>query len=102
VANPVWNHEATFDVHQVDSHVTISVWDRIGESEEETFLGHVRASPARVAGRTDDVWYPLMQRDGSLPTGGEIRVQFTFKPVAVVGSRVFVFHQPARSYASNH
>ncbi|OLL23665.1 Serine/threonine-protein kinase SCH9, partial [Neolecta irregularis DAH-3] len=52
--NPIWNHEAQFDVLGLDSEVDVSVYDR---GNSETFLGHVRIKPVLRHHQIDEHWY---------------------------------------------
>ncbi|KAK2750953.1 hypothetical protein FQN57_000028 [Myotisia sp. PD_48] len=78
VTDPLWNHDATFDVLGSESEIDVSVYDH---SNHEAFLGHVRLSlnmkddHKSVAG-----WFPLSARahsDG--PVIGEIYLQMNFQ-----------------------
>lgn len=79
--NPVWEHEAFFDVVQSDKAIFISVYDR--EAEDEGFLGMRLIRPRLVHGASTDQWYPLLARDdaeGDEQQGrGEIRVKVSYE-----------------------
>jgi protein-serine/threonine kinase len=79
--NPVWEHEAFFDVVQADKAIYISIYDR--DAEEEGFLGMRLIRPRLVHGATSDQWYNLLARDdaeGDEQQGrGEIRVRVSYE-----------------------
>ncbi|KAJ3337899.1 hypothetical protein HDU93_000344 [Gonapodya sp. JEL0774] len=97
---PVWNHEATFDVHSLASDISISLWDRSpltstsptpeqqcqsqlytpSRDREELFLGSARFSPPKMDGRTEERWIQLMGKDGTV--GGDVKVVATFRAAA--------------------
>ncbi|EAW08094.1 serine/threonine protein kinase SCH9 [Aspergillus clavatus NRRL 1] len=78
VADPHWNHEATFDVLGEESEIDVSVYDR---NNQEAFLGHVRLSlnlkedHSRLEG-----WFPLSARGaGDNQISGEIHLEMLFE-----------------------
>lgn len=79
--NPVWEHEALFDVVHSDKPVFVSVYDR--DAAEEGFLGMRLIRPRLVHGVSTDQWYPLMARDDAEDDGlqgrGEIRVKLSYE-----------------------
>lgn len=91
VSNPIWKHEATFDVMRTDGDVTISLWDREPAlHEEETFLGMLKIRLPSLHGKVHDNWFRLLSRpeEGGQrdEVRGELRVQMSWKPLEV-GSR---------------
>ncbi|KAJ3060658.1 hypothetical protein HDU98_003406 [Podochytrium sp. JEL0797] len=79
--SPVWKHEASFDVSQADSEVTISIWDR-SDGTEEIFLGMLKIKPPMVNnGRVYDHWFKLMPRQWKERVCGDIRIQLMYKSV---------------------
>lgn len=81
--NPVWEHEALFDVVHTDKPVYISVYDR--DAAEEGFLGMRLIRPRMVQGATTDQWYPLVARDDAEDDEsqgrGEIRVKMSYEKI---------------------
>ncbi|PWN87664.1 kinase-like protein [Acaromyces ingoldii] len=79
--NPVWDHEAAFDVVYPDKPVFVSVYDR--DAAEEGFLGMRLIRPRMVHGVSTDQWYPLVARDDAEEDDqqgrGEIRVQLRYE-----------------------
>ncbi|ODH53486.1 AGC/AKT protein kinase [Paracoccidioides brasiliensis] len=78
VTDPLWNHEAVFDVLGDESEIEVSVYDR---SNHEAFLGHVKL---RVSFKEDNKsiagWYPLVVRDrGDGYVSGEIHLEMSFQ-----------------------
>lgn len=82
--NPVWEHEAFFDVVQSDKPIFISVYDR--DAEEEGFLGMRLIRPRLVNGVSTDQWYPLLARDDAEDDDqqgrGEIRVKVSYEKLS--------------------
>ncbi|KAI9014130.1 kinase-like domain-containing protein [Hyaloraphidium curvatum] len=96
VSNPIWKHEATFDVQRTDGDVTISIWDREGAGrEDETFLGMLKIRLPSLHGKVHDNWFRLLPRpeENGLKDDvrGELRVQMSWKPLEpkTVGSSEF-------------
>ncbi|KAJ3042465.1 hypothetical protein HDV00_007235 [Rhizophlyctis rosea] len=81
--NPVWKHEATFDVSRPDGEVTISIWDRNVQNpgEGEPFLGMMKIRPPRINGKVHDNWFRLLPRQWREKVKGEIRIQLMYKTV---------------------
>ncbi|KAL7752838.1 Serine/threonine-protein kinase [Sorochytrium milnesiophthora] len=80
--NPVWKHEATFDISRPDGEIAITIWDRCASSAGEAFLGMVRIRPPRLDGKLYDHWYRLLPRQYRETVQGELRVQFIFQEIA--------------------
>ncbi|KXS09199.1 Pkinase-domain-containing protein [Gonapodya prolifera JEL478] len=94
--HPLWNHEAAFDVAQIASDISISLWDRsplhpssfttnglspsATHAREEIFVGSATFSPPVEPGKTEDRWVEVYDRE-SKPRG-EVRVQATFTGAA--------------------
>ncbi|PGH23320.1 AGC/AKT protein kinase [Polytolypa hystricis UAMH7299] len=78
VTNPLWEHDAVFDVLGEESDIDVSVYDR---SDHEAFLGHVRLS-LNFKEDTQSIggWFPLESRGrGDGPIEGEIHLQLGFQ-----------------------
>ncbi|KAJ3084699.1 serine/threonine-protein kinase SCH9 [Rhizoclosmatium globosum] len=81
--SPVWKHEASFDIFQADSEVTISIWDR-SDGTKEVFLGMLKIRPPMVNnGKVYDHWFKLMPRQWKEPVYGDVRIQLMFKSMEV-------------------
>ncbi|KAG8632121.1 hypothetical protein KVT40_001261 [Elsinoe batatas] len=80
VTDPVWKHEATFDVVGDQSELDISIYDK---SHNEAFLGQVRFTPSLEAFETaNEGWYKLRSREGeSDHVSGEIRLRLRYKHI---------------------
>lgn len=82
--NPVWEHEALFDVVHSDKPIFVSVYDR--DAAEEGFLGMRVIRPRMVHGASTDQWYPLVARDDTEDDGfqgrGEIRVKLSYERIS--------------------
>ena len=80
ITEPVWNHDATFDVVGEETELDVSVYDH---SQAEAFLGHVRFSPTLTEeGVVMDQWFRLEPRaahDDKIT--GEIHLRLTFQRV---------------------
>ncbi|KAK2809589.1 hypothetical protein FQN50_003643 [Emmonsiellopsis sp. PD_5] len=78
VTDPLWNHEATFDVLGEESEIEVSVYDR---SDHESFLGHVRLClDLREDNKSIDGWFPLEARGrGDGQVSGEVHLQMSFQ-----------------------
>lgn len=80
-SNPVWNHEAVFDVVGSKSQLEISVYDA---AKDDAFLGQVRISPSTDSSTSsvtsDARWFPLHARIvGERVTGAlQIKWEFTY------------------------
>ncbi|KAF9892768.1 hypothetical protein FE257_001170 [Aspergillus nanangensis] len=77
VADPHWNHEATFDVFGDQSEVDVSVYDR---NDQEAFLGHVRICVNLTENGRLEGWYPLSTRGaGDSQVSGKIHLEIRFE-----------------------
>ena len=76
--DPVWDHEAIFDVTGENSEIDVSIYDR---SNQEAFLGHVRLSPTLSEGQSDvNGWFKLEPRgEGEEAVSGEIHLEMNFQ-----------------------
>ncbi|KAL9050031.1 MAG: hypothetical protein Q9162_006881 [Coniocarpon cinnabarinum] len=79
MTEPVWNHDATFDVVGDDTELDVSVYDH---SRSEAFLGHVRFSPQLThEGTVLDQWFKLEPRHGvKEEVSGEIHLRLAYLP----------------------
>ncbi|KAK6001772.1 hypothetical protein QM012_002262 [Aureobasidium pullulans] len=78
VTEPLWNHEAVFDVVGDQSELDISVYDK---KNQEAFIGHVRFSPNLENYDTPhEAWYKLKPREGETDNvSGEIQLRLSFQ-----------------------
>ncbi|PGH06547.1 AGC/AKT protein kinase [Helicocarpus griseus UAMH5409] len=78
ITDPLWNHEAVFDVLGDESEIDVSVYDR---SDHEVFLGHVRLSLSfKEDNKSIEGWYPLASRGrGDGQVSGEIHLEMSFQ-----------------------
>ncbi|KEQ70532.1 kinase-like protein [Aureobasidium namibiae CBS 147.97] len=78
VTEPLWNHEAVFDVVGDQSELDISVYDK---KNQEAFIGHVRFSPNLENYDTPhEAWFKLKPREGeSDNVPGEIQLRLSFQ-----------------------
>lgn len=78
-ANPLWNHEAIFDVVGSNSELDISVYDA---ASDDAFLGHVRIFPSTIAStankKTSSEWLHLKPRVVGERVGGAIKVSWMY------------------------
>ncbi|CAK7893867.1 serine/threonine-protein kinase Sch9p [[Candida] anglica] len=75
-ANPIWNHEAIFDVVGSKSELDISVYDA---ATDDSFLGQVRISPSTSAKRAgESEWLDLKARVIGERVSGSIRVEWEY------------------------
>lgn len=72
-SNPVWHHEAIFDVAGNHSELDISVYD-----SDETFLGHIRVNPSFQTNNKNVEWYKLQSRVDGERIEGEIKVSYEY------------------------
>ncbi|KAL5036892.1 Serine/threonine-protein kinase [Batrachochytrium dendrobatidis] len=77
---PVWLHEASFDVTNTASDITISIWER-HVNGEEAFLGMMKIRPPRVGDKRHDNWFRLLQRQVKENISGDIRVQIKYQQI---------------------
>ncbi|KAI4843753.1 kinase-like protein [Aureobasidium sp. EXF-8845] len=78
VTEPLWNHEAVFDVVGDQSELDISVYDK---KNQEAFIGHVRFSPNLENYDTPhEAWFKLKPREGETDNvPGEIQLRLSFQ-----------------------
>ncbi|EDK43093.1 serine/threonine-protein kinase SCH9 [Lodderomyces elongisporus NRRL YB-4239] len=76
--NPIWNHEATFDVVGSKSELDISVYDA---ARDDAFLGHVRIFPSTIKNRKSPAeWYKLGARIvGERVSSGSIQIKWEYQ-----------------------
>lgn len=78
-SNPVWNHEAVFDVVGSQSELEISVYDA---AKDDAFLGQVRISPntdSSTSSVTSDAhWFPLHARIVGERVTGALKINWEF------------------------
>lgn len=78
-SNPVWNHEAVFDVVGTQSELEISVYDA---AKDDAFLGQVRISPntdSSTSSVTSDAhWFPLHARIVGERVTGALKINWEF------------------------
>lgn len=74
--NPVWKHQASFDVTSESSLITFNVYDR--STEDQGFLGTFQIKPILVHDHTVDQWCKL-KPFAQERVSGEMRVQITFE-----------------------
>lgn len=78
-SNPVWNHEAVFDVVGTKSELEISVYDA---AKDDAFLGQVRISPSTDASTSsvssDAHWFPLHARIVGERVAGMLKIKWEF------------------------
>jgi len=75
--DPVWHHNATFDIVGENNEIDISVYDR---SNHEAFLGHVRL-PLKLEDyeHQHEDWYKLQPREGERDTvTGEVHLRIAY------------------------
>lgn len=73
-SNPLWQHEAVFDVVGTHSELDISVYD-----SDETFLGHVTLKPSILSNNQSMEWFKLESRIGGDKIEGEIKVSWDYQ-----------------------
>lgn len=78
VTDPVWNHEAVFDVVGDQNELEVSVYDH---SADEAFLGQVRICPTlHEGGPPLDSWFSLEPRDAAEDhVSGELHLRIAFQ-----------------------
>lgn len=78
VTEPVWSHEAVFDVVGEQSELDISVYDK---KNQEAFVGHVRFSPVLENYETpQESWFKLRSREGEADhVTGDVQLRITFQ-----------------------
>lgn len=76
VSNPVWNHEAMFDVVGNKSELDISVYD---SNADDSFLGHVRIQPfVYNQRRNNGSWFNLTARVVGERVSGSIKIKWEY------------------------
>lgn len=74
--NPIWHHQATFDVIGASSELDISVYD---EYRDGLFLGHVRILPKTIVhNTTSEKWLDLHPRVVGETVTGKIKVKLEY------------------------
>ncbi|KAL1301691.1 hypothetical protein AAFC00_005905 [Neodothiora populina] len=78
VTEPVWNHEAVFDVVGDNSDLDISVYDK---KNNEAFLGHIRFNPVLENYETPhEAWFKLKSTEGGKElVTGDIKLRISFQ-----------------------
>lgn len=78
-SNPVWNHEAVFDVVGTKSQLEISVYDA---AKDDAFLGQIRLAPdtdrATSDASLDAQWFPLCARVVGERVLGSLQIKWEF------------------------
>ncbi|KAI5964781.1 SCH9 [Candida pseudojiufengensis] len=76
-SNPIWNHEATFDVVGSKSELDISVYDA---ARDDAFLGHIRIFPSTVKNKkSPSEWLQLGARIvGERVSSGSIQIKWEY------------------------
>lgn len=75
-SNPIWNHEASFDVIGSKSELDISVYDA---AKDDAFLGHVRIFPSTVSNKkSEPEFLQLSARIIGERVTGSIKVQWEY------------------------
>ncbi|EDK38364.2 hypothetical protein PGUG_02462 [Meyerozyma guilliermondii ATCC 6260] len=77
-SNPIWNHEATFDVVGSRSELDVSVYDA---ARDDAFLGHVRIFPSTIGSEAHQKPQLLNLRPRIVGerVDGQIRVEWRYK-----------------------
>lgn len=76
VSNPVWNHEAMFDVVGNKSELDISIYD---SNADDAFLGHVRIQPfVYNQRRNNGSWFNLTARVVGERVSGSIKIKWEY------------------------
>lgn len=75
--NPIWNHQATFDVVGSKSELDISVYDA---ARDDAFLGHVRIFPSTIKNKkSPNEWLQLGARIvGERVSSGSIQIKWEY------------------------
>ncbi|KAK6201065.1 kinase-like domain-containing protein [Scheffersomyces amazonensis] len=75
-SNPIWNHDALFDVVGSKSELDISVYDA---SKDDAFLGHVRIFPSTIHNKTSPgEWLQLKARIIGERVSGSIKIKWEY------------------------
>lgn len=74
--NPLWNHEAIFDVVGSKSELDISVYDA---AKDDAFLGHLRICPSTTANKLKDAeWFPVKPRVVGERVTGRLKIKWHY------------------------
>lgn len=77
LSNPLWNHEATFDVVGSKSELDISVYDA---AQDDAFLGHLRIFPQTTANKNIAAeWFPLKPRIIGERVQGSLKIEWKYQ-----------------------
>lgn len=76
-ANPVWNHEAIFDVVGNKSEIDISIYDA---TTDDSFLGHVRIQPFNYRNKSGN-WFNLSSRVMGERVSGSIKIKWEYTSI---------------------
>lgn len=78
-SNPLWNHEAVFDVVGSKSELEISVYDA---AKDDAFLGQIRITPSTESAdasiSTDAQWLPLRARVVGERVTGHLQIKWEY------------------------
>ncbi|CAI5756592.1 unnamed protein product [Candida verbasci] len=78
--NPIWNHDALFDVIGSKSELDISVYDG---AKDDAFLGHVRLFPQTTVNKKSQAeWLPLTARVIGEKVSGSILIKWEYTSLA--------------------
>lgn len=77
VTNPIWNHEAMFDVVGNKSEIDISIYDA---ATDDSFLGHVRIQPFNYSNRSGN-WFNLSSRVIGERVSGSIKIKWEYTSI---------------------
>ncbi|KAG2734071.1 hypothetical protein G9P44_003596 [Scheffersomyces stipitis] len=75
-SNPIWNHDAIFDVVGSKSELDISVYD---SARDDAFLGHVRVFPSTIINKKNSTeWLQLKPRIVGERVSGSIKIKWEY------------------------
>ncbi|KAK6457674.1 kinase-like domain-containing protein [Scheffersomyces xylosifermentans] len=78
-SNPIWNHDAIFDVVGSKSELDISVYDA---ARDDAFLGHVRIFPSTIINKkSNSEWLQLKARIIGERVSGSIKIKWEYTSV---------------------
>lgn len=77
--DPLWGHEAYFDVLGDSSELTMAIFDR---ANSDAFQGHVRIRPVLTDEHMSENWFKLESRASSERVTGEIKVQTIYEKIS--------------------